>query len=81
MCTFVLVVAAGWPGTFIFCPLYVFVHFSSSFCTALCALDLARDHAPQKCPVVVVVVVAVVRIARVIVALVIMRAEKREVDQ
>ena len=29
-----------------FCPLYVFTHFSAAFCTAHCALDLARDHAP-----------------------------------
>ena len=28
------------------CPLYVFIHFSAAFCTAHCALDLARDHAP-----------------------------------
>ena len=46
--------AVVWPETFffffLFCPLYVFIHFSAAFCTAHCALDLARDHAPQKCP-------------------------------
>ena len=31
---------------FMFCPLYVFIHFSAAFCTAHCALDLANDHAP-----------------------------------
>ena len=31
---------------FISCPLYVFIHFSAAFCTAYCALDLAKDHAP-----------------------------------
>ena len=31
---------------FLFCPLYVFIHFSAAFCTAHYALDLARDHAP-----------------------------------
>ena len=31
---------------FKFWPLYVFIHFSAAFCTAHCALDLARDHAP-----------------------------------
>ena len=31
---------------FLVCPLYVFIHFSAAFCTAHCALDLARDHAP-----------------------------------
>ena len=40
----------GWrsygPKPFLFCPLYVFIHFSASFCMAHCALDLARDHAP-----------------------------------
>ena len=40
----------GWrsygPKPFLFCPLYVFIHFSAAFCTAYCALDLARDHAP-----------------------------------
>ena len=49
----------GWrayrPETFSFffffffyksCPLYVFIHFSAAFCTAHCALDLAKDHAP-----------------------------------
>ena len=25
---------------------YYFIHFSAAFCTAHCALDLARDHAP-----------------------------------
>ena len=25
---------------------YVFRHFSAAFCTAHCALDLARDHVP-----------------------------------
>ena len=30
----------------LFCPLYVFIHFSAAFCTAHCALDLTRDHAP-----------------------------------
>ena len=29
-----------------FCQLYVFTHFSVSFCTAHCALDFARDHVP-----------------------------------
>ena len=27
-------------------PLYVFIHFSAAFCTAHCALDLAKVHAP-----------------------------------
>ena len=31
---------------FLFCPLYVFIHFSAAFCTAHCALDLVKDHAP-----------------------------------
>ena len=46
VCTFL----RGWwlygLKPFIFCPLYVFMHFSAAFCTAHCALDLARDHAP-----------------------------------
>ena len=29
--------------------------FSAAFCTAHCALDLARDHAPQKCPLVLLI--------------------------
>ena len=29
---------------------YMFIHFSAAFCTAHCALDLAGDHVPQKCP-------------------------------
>ena len=32
--------------TFLFCPFYVFIYFSASFCTAHCALDFDRDHAP-----------------------------------
>ena len=37
----------GWPKPFLkSCPLYVFIHFSAAFCTAHCALDLAKDHAP-----------------------------------
>ena len=39
----------GWrsygPKPFLFCPLYVSIHFSAAFCTVHCALDLARDHA------------------------------------
>ena len=35
-------------------PLYVFIHFSAAFRTAHCALDLARDHAPYKCPLLLV---------------------------
>ena len=31
---------------FLSCPLSVFIHFSAAFCTAYCALDLAKDHAP-----------------------------------
>ena len=33
------------PETFLFCPLYVYTFFYF-FCTAYCALDFARDHAP-----------------------------------
>ena len=32
--------------TFLLCPLYVFIVFSASFCTAHCALDFTRNHAP-----------------------------------
>ena len=46
VCKFLRGLAVVWPGTFIIWPLYVFRHFSASFCTAPCALDLARDHAP-----------------------------------
>ena len=35
-----------WPETLLFCRLYVFIHFPAAFCTAHCALDLAKDHAP-----------------------------------
>ena len=28
-----------WPETFLFCPLYVFIHFSAAFCAARHALD------------------------------------------
>ena len=46
VCTFLRGLVVVWPETFLFCPLYVFIHFSVSFCTAHCALDFARDHAP-----------------------------------
>ena len=40
----------GWrsygPKPFLFCPLYVFIHFSAAFFTAHCAQDLAREYAP-----------------------------------
>ena len=38
-------------------PAYVFIHFSAAFCTAHCALDLAKDHAPQKCPLLFIIIV------------------------
>ena len=42
----VVVVIAVCTETLLFCPWHVFIHFSAAFCTAHCALDLARDHAP-----------------------------------
>ena len=39
-------IARNLSFNFIPCPLYVFIHFSAVFCTAHCALDLAKDHAP-----------------------------------
>ena len=46
VCTFL----CGWWSyglkPFLFCPLYVFIHIFAAFCTAHCALDLARDHVP-----------------------------------
>ena len=45
VCKFFRVLVVVWPETFSFCPLYVFVHFSASFHTAHCALDLLREHA------------------------------------
>ena len=51
--------AVVWPKTFLFCPLYVLIHFSISFCTAHCALDFARDHGQLilglKCPLQLVI--------------------------
>ena len=41
----VVVVIAVCTETLLFCPWHVFIHFSAAFCTAHCALDLARDHA------------------------------------
>ena len=46
VCKFLRGLVIVWPETFLFCRLYVFIHFSVSFCTAHCALDFARDHAP-----------------------------------
>ena len=46
VCTFLRGLAAIWPKTFSFCPLYLFIKFSASFCTPNCALDLATDHPP-----------------------------------
>ena len=36
----------AWPRTVLFCPLFVFIHFSASLCTAHFALELAKDHVP-----------------------------------
>ena len=33
--------------------LHLFVYYSASFCTVHCALDLARDHVLQKCPLLI----------------------------
>ena len=41
VCKFPCGLAVLWPKTFLFCPLDVFIHFSASFCTAYCAVDLA----------------------------------------
>ena len=37
------------PFYFVHC---MCLYISAAFCTAHCALDLARDHAPQKCPLI-----------------------------
>ena len=42
--------SCGPKAFFLFCPLYVFTDFPAAFCTAHCALDLARDHALYNCP-------------------------------
>ena len=39
VCKFSCSLAVVWPKTFLFC--YVCIHFSASFCTVHCALDLA----------------------------------------
>ena len=49
VCKFLRGLRAYIPKPFIMyffksCPLYVFRHFSAAFCTAHCALDLAKDH-------------------------------------
>ena len=46
VCKFLRGLAVVCSETFLFCPLYVFIHFSASFCTAHCALDLSKDQAP-----------------------------------
>ena len=46
VCKLLRGLAVIWPETFLFCPLYVFIYFSASFCTPNCAVDLATDHAP-----------------------------------
>ena len=45
VCKLLRGLAVVWPETVLFFPLYVFIHFPASFCTTLCALDFARDHA------------------------------------
>ena len=50
VCKFLHGLVVVWPETFLFCPLYVFIHFPASFCMVHCALELAKDHAPSKCP-------------------------------
>ena len=39
-------IVSVWRNFLLFCPLYVFIDFSAAFCTAHCALHLAKDHAP-----------------------------------
>ena len=46
VCKFLRGLVVVYSETILFCPLYVSIHFSASFCTAHCALDFARDHAP-----------------------------------
>ena len=50
VCKFLRAWRSYGPKPFLFCPLYVLIIFSAAFCTAHCALDLARDQAPWKCP-------------------------------
>ena len=39
VCKFLHGLVVVWPETFLFCPLYVFIHFSAAFCAARHALD------------------------------------------
>ena len=45
VCKLLRGLAVVWPETVLFFPLYVFINCPASFCTMLCALDFARDHA------------------------------------
>ena len=56
VCKFLRGLAVVWPETYLFCPLYAFIKRKKEkeqkdyyFFSAHCVLELARDHAPQKC--------------------------------
>ena len=55
----ILLILRGWRAYspkpflllfFISCSLYVFIKQFAAFCTTHCALDIAKDHAPYNCP-------------------------------
>ena len=48
VCKFFRGLLVVWPETFLFCLLYVFVHFSASFRTAHRALDLLMERARHR---------------------------------
>ena len=55
VCTLLRALAVIRSKIFLFCLLYVFIKnffvvVAAAVCRAHCALDIARDHAPWKCP-------------------------------
>ena len=55
-----------WPETFLFCPLYVFIHFSAAFCLAHCSF-LYGALCPRSCygscakemPIIIIIIMLV----------------------
>ena len=50
----------GWrligPKSFLFCPLYVFRHFSAAFCTAHCALESCLGSCAIEMSIIIIMI-------------------------
>ena len=57
MSKFLRGLAVVWPETFLFCPLYVFIHLSASFCTGSSCPRSCQGSCAIEMSIIIIIVV------------------------